>query len=110
MNGLMMKEQDLLELYQLLSLYRQTHYEEAEAEKTLEGWIEEVSRRYSERTGGKNIREGRNPRRAGRKKAYSEERDARIRELHKEGLSIRGIAKEAGCSSGHVQDVLRAQK
>lgn len=104
---LAMKEQDLLELYQLLSLYRQTYQEDAEGGKDLDGWLSIVALRYREQTGGKDVREGRNPRNAGRKKAYTEEQDERIRHLYGERLSIRGIAKESGCSAGHVQDVIK---
>ncbi len=110
MSVLTMKEQDLLELYQLLSLYRQTYQEDEGAEKNLEGWLSKVAQRYKERTGGENVRAGRNPRKAGRKKAYTEEQEEKIRDLYKEGLSIRSIAKEACCSPGHVQDVIKAKK
>ncbi len=45
MSVLTMKEQDLLELYQLLSLYRQTYQEDEGAEKNLEGWLSKVAQR-----------------------------------------------------------------
>lgn len=105
-----MKGQDLLELYQLLSLYRQTYREDEGTEKDLDGWLSMVALRYAERTGGGNVREGRNPRKAGRKKAYTKEHDEKIGDLYRKGLSIRGIAREACCSPGHVQDVIKAQK
>ena len=108
MRKMEMKEQDLLELYHLLVMYRDTYHEEEE--KDLGGWIQMVSVRYRERTGGKEIREGRNPRRAGRKRSYPESHDRKILELYQEGFSIRHIAEEAGCSPGHVQDVINRQK
>ena len=95
-----MKRQDLEELYQLLSMYRGVYRAEEAG-----GILEEVRRRYRERY-GEDIREKRNPRKAGRKKKYTEEQRRRIRELREEGQTIREIAKETGCSVGYVQDVL----
>lgn len=110
MSALSMKGQDLLELYQLLSLYRQAYHEDGAAEKDLDGWLKAVAQRYKERTDGKDVREGRNPREAGRKRKYTEEQNEGIMHLYKEGLSIRRIAEEARCSPGHVQDVIKGKK
>lgn len=104
-SGLEMKEMDLIELYQLLSLYRRT-YEEEEV-KSLTELLERVGGRYRKRSGGKDIIQARNPREAGRKRKYTEKEDARIKEIYQSGKSMRETAKEAGCSVGHVQDVLK---
>jgi ATP/maltotriose-dependent transcriptional regulator MalT len=45
-----------------------------------------------------------------RRKLSQEERDARILELAKEGLSCRKIAEEIGCSHGTVNNVINAHK
>lgn len=50
------------------------------------------------------------PREAGRKKIYTPEQNVRIAEIRSSGKSIRETAREAGCSTGHVQDVLRSMK
>lgn len=108
--GMAMKEQDLLELYQLLTAYRTTYGEEAGAVGGVSGLLGMVGQRYRERTCGKDIREGSNPRGAGRKKSYPKEHDEGIMGLYRKGLSVRQTAKEMCCSPGHVQDVIRRQK
>ena len=45
---------------------------------------------------------------SGRKKIYTPEQNVRIAEIRSSGKSIRETAREAGCSTGHVQDVLRS--
>lgn len=101
MGKLEMKSQDLLELYQLLTLYAGT-YGGREAEQMLH----EVSERYRDNYGGEDVSEKSNPRKAGRKKQYTEEEKNEIRSFRKKGMTIRGIAKETGCSVGYVQGVL----
>ncbi len=103
-----MKEQDLLELWQLLKMYRQTYGEEGE--NNLERCLEGIGERYKEETKGGDIRKGRNPRKAGRKRVYTKEENAEIRQLHSQGLSIREIGRRAGCSIGHVQNVIKESK
>ena len=105
---LIMKEMDLIELHQLLSLYRRT-YLEAE-ETTVSGLLKEVGEKYKYISGGQDIKTARNPREAGRKKIYTPEQNVRIAEIMSSGKSIRETAREAGCSTGHVQDVLRSMK
>lgn len=105
-----MKAQDLLELYQLLEMYRITYREEAGVLEGAGGLLEMVSLRYHERTGGKDIRDGSNPRGAGRKKSYPREHDDEVMELYRKGVSVRQTAKEMCCSPGHVQDVIKRQK
>lgn len=102
---LVMKEMDLIELHQLLSLYRRTYLEKDET--MVAALLEEVGVKYRFVSGGKDIREARNPREAGRKRVYTSEQDARILAIRTSGKSIRETAREAGCSIGHVQDVLK---
>ena len=106
--GLTMKEMDLIELYQLLSLYRRT-YQEGD-EKSLTEILSSIESHYRSISGGKDIRDARNPREAGRKRKYTNEQDMQIKKLRASGMSIRGISMEVGCSAGHVQDVLGREK
>lgn len=100
-----LKEQDLLELHQLLELYFQTYQEEKNGiEETLS---ENISLHYRQVTNGKNIRSSSNPRNAGRKKVYGKDHDEKIRQMHVQKVSLRSIARELGCSVGHIQDVLK---
>lgn len=105
MGRMELRKQDLIELYQLCRMYRDT-YGEAEGE-TAEKIMADLAERYRERTGGNDIAEAGNPREAGRKKVYGEKINNEIRELHRQGISKRKIAKKIGCSLGHVQDVTR---
>lgn len=107
-NRLMMKQQDLLELYQLLVLYQRT-YQEYE-EKSLSGWLDKISEHYQEKTGRDDIKKARNPRNAGRRKQYSASQDQEILVQYRNGDSFRHIASRNGCSVGHVQDVVKAEK
>lgn len=95
-----MKRQDLEELHQLLVLYERTY-----KDSLAPGLLEEVEGRYR-RTCREDIWEKRNPRKAGRKKQYTEKDRARIRGLREKGRSIREIARETGCSVGYVQSVI----
>lgn len=104
----MMKQHDLLELYQLLVLYQQTYHEGGE--KSLSCWLDNISRHFQEKTGGDDIKKARNPRNAGRRKCYSESQDQEILVQYKNGDSFRCIASQIGCSVGHVQDMVKAQK
>lgn len=99
-----MKRQDLEELYQLLTLYKRTY-----GNRHVEEIQKEVAERY-ERHYGKDIMKERNPRKAGRKRQYTEEDREKIRIKRGQGASIREIAKETGCSVGYVQGVLSAPK
>lgn len=95
-----MKKQDLEELHQLLVLYERT-YRDSLASRLLG----EVAGRYSKNY-GEDIWEKRNPRKAGRKKQYTEKDRTRILRLREKGRSIREISRETGCSIGYVQGVL----
>lgn len=105
---LVMKEMDLIELHQLLLLYRRTYLEIEET--TVSCLLEEIGEKYRYISGGQDIKTAHNPREAGRKKKYTSEQNARIVEIRSSGKSIRETAREAGCSTGHVQDVLRSME
>ena len=95
-----MKRKDLEELHQLLVLYERTYWG-----SLVSGLLMEVAGRYG-RNYGEDIWEKRNPRKAGRKKQYTEKDRGKIRGLRGKGRSIREIARETGCSVGYVQSVL----
>ena len=95
-----MKRQDLEELHQLLMLYERT-YRDSLASELLEKLAGQYTRIY-----GEDICEKRNPRKAGRKKQYTEKDRDLIRGLRGKGRSIREISRETGCSVGYVQSVL----
>lgn len=103
MGLLEMKRQDLIELYQLIELYERT-YKEDWGE-----WKKGVKRKYEKITREK-IKEARNPRGGGRKRKYSKEENEKILEGYQQKKSLRQIAREAGCSVGHVQDVIREER
>ena len=105
MNKICMRAQDLLELYQLAAVYKAAYLEDAHL--NLPQLLERIENRYKEISSGKDIRRQRNPRQAGRKQTYSQEQNEQIYLLRQGGKSIRKIAEEAGCSTGHVQDVIR---
>lgn len=95
-----MKKQDFEELYGLLSLYDRT-YKTEKSGKLLAEITEHYQKTYKE-----NISEKRNPRKAGRKKKYSEDMKEAIMEYRKKGMTVRKIAQETGSSVGYVQGVL----
>lgn len=99
-----MKRQDLIELYQLLTLYRQTY--SADPQEAVEMLSEAVAAKYMELTGN-SISEARNPRNAGRKRTNDPKTDEKILRLSAEGLSIRSIAAKTGCSYSYVQTFLK---
>lgn len=103
-SGIHMSEMDLIELYQLLSLYRRTYQEDGK--KTPAELLKDIGDIYGKISGGKDIGEARNPRGAGRKRIYSGEMNKKIKDLYGSNRSMRKTAREAGCSLGHVQDVV----
>lgn len=105
---LKMKEMDLIELHQLLSMYRRVYLETDET--IVRDLLEEIGGKYRDLTKGKDIQRARNPREAGRKRIYTREQDENIIRIRKSGKSIRETAKEAGCSPGHVEDLLRRRR
>ena len=100
-----MRQQDMVEMYQLLTIYRITY---PNNETIVDELLEDIERRYSKVYGGR-IASKRNPRNAGRKPKYTEEKDQEIKAFREEGLSYRQIAGKCGCSLNHVQTVLKEQ-
>ena len=98
-----MNKKDMAELYQLLKIYRMVYPEQGEAADQIAGDLEA---RYRE-AGGAEISRVRNPRNAGRKRTYTEEREERIIGLRREKHSMQEIAKMECCSLGMVQRVLK---
>lgn len=96
-----MNRQDLLELYQLVEMYTRCY--SVDLKELLEG----INEKYRKNTGGEDICSSSNPRRAGRKRIYSEDTDKVILELRNNGITLRRIAETLQCSTGHVQDVLK---
>ena len=104
-----MREADMIELYQLLGVYRAVYGERDAARAVMDDLEAQYKEKPDRRFGG--IGEARNPRGAGRRRAYTEEDDARIWELYAGGgMPLREIAGKAGCSLGHVQDVIRRSR
>ena len=106
--GLTMKKMDLIELYQLLSIYRRTYTDEDG--QSIKEILFNIEGHFRDQCCGKDIRDAGNPREAGRKRKYTDSYDAQIKELRTSGMSIREISRKAGCSAGHVQDVLSREK
>ena len=102
--GLEMNRQDLLELYQLASMYGKCY------EGEIHGLLEDISEKYRTVTGGEDIRGARNPRKAGRKRIYMENTDGMILDMRRKGMPLRRIADMAQCSTGHVQNVLKRHR
>lgn len=102
---LFMRPGDMLELYQLVSLYDSLYPEDMELPVGQLPW--KITERYAAQNGGKNISAQTNPRGAGRKPLYSESQNLQIRLLRQQGKPYRYIAEKIGCSIGHVQDVLK---
>lgn len=112
MPNLEMKEQDLLELYQLTQLFFSTYGNRLTSDSTrsAKAWISIMEERYKAVTGGGDITTASNPRNAGRPTVYTDEQNNRILDLRGEGLSLRRIAEEIPCSLAHVQRVLERQQ
>lgn len=107
MESLQMKKQDLVELYQLCRVYVQAH--DGAGRAAAEKLMQAADAEYLGMGYGHIVTAG-NPRGAGRKAVYPDETNRKIQALHAQGMSKRRIAKEIGCSLGHVQDVTKAAK
>lgn len=98
-----MRQQDMVELYQMLTVYRMTYPDRESAAVLL---LEDVAWRY-QKIYGERITTKRNPRNAGRRPKYTREESQQIIELREEGLSYRKIAEKTECSFSYVQRVLK---
>ena len=98
-----MLQQDMVELYQLLQVYKRTCPTKVEEAGCIQ---QDLGARYRALY-KQDINHVRNPRGAGRKKCCTEQEDQGIIGLRKAGRSFREIAREENCSIGRVQDVVK---
>lgn len=102
-------EKDLGELYTYLELFGKVYDGYDTQIETLMKGIEEVyAHEYRCKDPEKALRRLRNPREAGRKQKYTQEQIEQVRELAREGRSIREIAEESGISKSSVQRWLKS--
>ena len=100
--GYNMWPENLLELYQLLRMYRNT-YNDGLADPL----IEAVTEKYSEVTNGNDILKASNPRGAGRKSQYDDSKTQEVKALYEACKSVRQTAREAGVSTTFVYKVIK---
>lgn len=93
----------LLELYQLLKLYKK---ECPDSRADIEGLIEDVRLRYADTT-GQPIETAHNPRRAGRKTQYDKDMAGKVKAVYKASGSIRKTAAECGVSTTYVYKCIK---
>lgn len=96
-----MQAKDLLELYQLMTMYQQVYSSEGIDVSEV---IDHISGQYYEKT-GKRIQEASNPRNAGRKRIYPDEVRAQISRWKAEGITYREISRRTGCSLGFISGI-----
>lgn len=101
MSMLEMRRSDLGELHALLRMYRSTYG------GVPEELMEAVEAAYG-RARGKETPVG-NPRGAGRKGTAAPEKIRKAKQLKEKGWTIRKIAEEMGCSTGHVHKLIHEQ-
>lgn len=102
MSNYQMLPERLLDLYQYLVMYQRT-YVDGEADHL----IEIVKQRYSDATKGKDILKASNPRRAGRRPQYDDNKAQEVKALYEACGSVRQTAKEAGVSTTFVYKVIK---
>lgn len=96
-----MNSHDMEDLYILLRVYQSAYGEE-----DVKHLLVTLAEKYNANTGGMDISIARNPRMAGRPEKYSTEVKNRIAVLKRNGLTLREIATETGCSLGYVHGVV----
>lgn len=106
---LAMKATDLAELYWLLDMYQRT-YEHTES-KNAHYLLNDIKNAYEEQASYTQVSSSvpprlHNPRRAGRKKSYSDRTVEEILRLRASGQSIRTIASHVHCSVGNVHKII----
>lgn len=105
--GCFMQDKDLAELYTYLDLFAKTYLCGREAAVSLLETVRQVySLEYDCTDPDKAMRRLRNPRNAGRKPGYSDAVAAHVKQLHKDGLSIRDISAQTGIPRSTVQRIL----
>lgn len=108
--ALMMKPVELGELYALLEMYRRAY---GGVEEEL---IAQIKHNYNRSAASYHcspengvVPPVTNPRAAGRKPRQTPEETGRIMQLREQGLPIRTIAVETGCSIGYVHKLINEQ-
>jgi len=104
--GYSMPPGDLLELYQLLRIYRGKYSDRTDF--NILGLMDEVAAFYADRTGGKDIRKATNPRGAGRKNQYGKDKAAEVGAAYQTCKSIRRTAEQTGVSTTYVYKVIKS--
>ena len=105
--GCCMQEKDLAELYTYLELFTKTYLCGRDAAESLLKTIRQVfSLEYACPDPEETMRRLKNPRNAGRKPRYSEAVGTHVKQLHREGLSIRDISAQTGIPRSTVQRIL----
>lgn len=94
----------LLELYQLLKLYKK---ECPDSKADIEGLIEDVRLRYKDTT-GQPIETAHNPRKAGRKTQYNKDKADKVRAVYKACGSVRETARQTGVSTTFVYKAIKS--
>ena len=106
-SGCFMQEKDLAELYTYLDLFAKTYLCGREAAVSLMESVRQVfSLEYACPDPDAAMRKLKNPRNAGRKPLYSNSVTAQVKQLRKDGLSIRDISAQTGIPRSSVQRIL----
>ena len=106
--GCFMQEKDLAELYTYLDLFAKTYLCGRKAAMSLLVFVRQVySLEYDCPDPDKALRRLKNPRNAGRRREYSDLTAVQVKQLHKDGLSIRRISAQTGIPRSTVQRILR---
>ena len=93
----------LLELYQLLKLYKK---ECPDSRADIEGLIEDVRLRYADTT-GQPIETAHNPRKAGRKTQYDKDKAEQVKAVYMASGSVRETARQTGVSTTFVYKCIK---
>ena len=105
--GCCMQEKELAELYTYLELFANTYLYGRDAAVSLMDSVRKVySLEYACSDPDKEMRKLRNSRNAGRKPLYSDVIIAQVKQLRREGLSIRDISKQTAIPRSSVQRIL----
>lgn len=102
--GYYMPPGELLELYQLVRMYRARF--EGDTRTDLTSFLSEIGEKYQKIT-GKSIETARNPRGAGRKGQYTEDKGKEVKAVYEACKSVRQTARETGVSTTFVYKVIK---
>ena len=102
--GYYMPPGELLELYQLIRIYRARF--EGNTRMDLTGFLSEIGEKYQQIT-GKSIETARNPRGAGRKDQYTEDKAKEVKAVYEDCKSVRQTARETRVSTTFVYKTIK---